>query len=144
GEDRLTVRSLKLYIDGALGSRGAALLDDYADDPGNVGLLFLSESQLEAVVAPAMGCGLPVSTHAIGDRGNRTVLDAYEAALAATGGGPGRHRVEHAQIVALEDVPRFAELGVIASMQPTHATSDMPWAEDRVGAERIRGAYAWQ
>src|SRR5690606_22342184 len=141
----------------------------------------------EAVVARAMGCGLQVSTHAIGDRGNRTVLDAYEAALAATGGGPARHRVEHAQIgalwdvprfaelgviaamppapaerdvatadgpgrhpvehaqiVALEDVPRFAELRVIASMQPTHATSDMPWAEDRVGAERIRGAYAWQ
>ena len=144
GDDRLTVRSLKLYADGALGSRGAALLADYSDDPGNHGLLFMPTEALQAIVMRAMACGLQVNTHAIGDGANRSVLDAYEGAIAETGGGPGRHRIEHAQIMALDDIPRFAELGLIASMQPTHATSDMPWAEDRVGADRIQGAYAWQ
>ncbi|HMB89738.1 MAG TPA: amidohydrolase family protein, partial [Rhodothermales bacterium] len=85
-----------------------------------------------------------INTHAIGDRGNRVVLDGYEQAIQATGLTLGRHRIEHAQVVALEDIPRFAELGIIASMQPTHATSDMYWAEDRVGAERAKGAYAWR
>ena len=141
---RLQARAVKLYSDGALGSRGAALLADYSDDPGNRGLLFRSEAELQALVESAMRCGLQVNTHAIGDRGNRLVLDVYQRALAATGGGPGRHRIEHAQVVRLEDIPRFAEHGVIASVQPTHATSDMPWAEARVGAERIRGAYAWR
>ncbi|NNF58156.1 MAG: amidohydrolase [Rhodothermaceae bacterium] len=143
-DDRLWVRALKLYADGALGSRGAALLAEYSDDPGNVGLLQFEPEVFQRIVTRAMQCGLQVNTHAIGDRGTRMVLDAYEAAITETGGGPGRHRIEHAQIVALEDIPRFAELGLIASMQPTHATSDMPWAEDRVGAERIQGAYAWQ
>jgi predicted amidohydrolase YtcJ len=143
-DPRLVVRALKLYADGALGSRGAAMLADYHDDPGNRGLLLLSPDALRAAVTRAMACGLQVNTHAIGDRGNRVVLDAYEAAIAATGGGPGRHRVEHVQVVAPEDLPRFAELGVIASVQPTHATSDMPWAEARVGPERIGGAYAWR
>jgi predicted amidohydrolase YtcJ len=142
--DRLTVRSIKLYIDGALGSRGAALLEDYADDPGNDGLLMLAEAEYRAIVERAMGCGLQVNTHAIGDRGNRVVLDAYEAAGARQGGNDGRHRIEHAQVVELSDIPRFAQQGVIASMQPIHATSDMYWAEDRVGAERARGAYAWR
>jgi predicted amidohydrolase YtcJ len=141
---RLAVRSIKLYIDGALGSRGAALLDDYADDPGNEGLLIYTPSAYEAVVERAMGCGLQVNTHAIGDRGARVVLDAYARATAATGTTDGRHRVEHAQVLAPEDIPRFAELGVIASVQPIHATGDMGWAEARVGAERIRGAYAWR
>ena len=141
---RLQARALKLYSDGALGSRGAALLADYADDPGNRGLLFRTDAELQALVEAAMRCGLQVNTHAIGDRGNRSVLDVYARALAATGGGPGRHRVEHAQVLSLDDVPRFAELGVIASVQPTHATSDMPWAEARVGSERLRGAYAWR
>jgi predicted amidohydrolase YtcJ len=142
--DRLLVRSVKVYADGALGSRGAALLTDYADAPGNRGLLFRDPDALRETVERAMRCGLQVNTHAIGDRGNRVVLDAYEAAIEATGGGPGRHRVEHAQVVALDDLPRFAELGVIASVQPTHATSDMPWAEARVGPDRVRGAYAWR
>ncbi len=143
-DPRVVVRSVKVYADGALGSRGAALLDDYADDPGNHGLLFRSDEEVEATVRAAMACGLQVNTHAIGDRANRQVLDAYQAAIEATGGGPGRHRVEHSQILSLDDIERFVDLGVIASVQPTHATSDMPWAGDRLGDDRLRGAYAWR
>ena len=143
-EDRLRVRSVKLYADGALGSRGAALLADYADDPGNTGLLFRQPDALRATVQAAMACGLQVNTHAIGDRAGRVVLDAYQAAIERTGGGPGRHRMEHAQVLSLDDVERFAALGLIASVQPTHATSDMPWAGERLGADRLRGAYAWR
>ncbi|OZC03888.1 amidohydrolase [Rubricoccus marinus] len=145
-DERLVVRSVKVYADGALGSRGAALLAEYADEPGNTGLLFMSPEVLESVVADAMACGLQVNTHAIGDRANRAVLDAYESAMAETGAasGAGRHRIEHAQVVSLDDIQRTADLGVIASVQPTHATSDMPWAETRVGADRVRGAYAWR
>jgi predicted amidohydrolase YtcJ len=142
--DRLTVRSIKLYSDGALGSRGAALLEEYADEPGNEGLLLFTPDEYEAVVQRAAGCGLQVNTHAIGDRGVRLVLDTYESIIAASGQAGARHRVEHAQVVAPEDFPRFAELGVIASVQPIHATSDMGWAEARVGEDRIRGAYAWR
>ncbi|MCE5232942.1 MAG: amidohydrolase [Mizugakiibacter sp.] len=142
---RLQMRALKLYMDGALGSRGAALLADYSDDPGNLGILVTEPERYREIVARAHRCGLQVATHAIGDRGNRLVLDTYAEVLgkdAAT--TDHRWRVEHAQVVALEDIPRFAALHLIASMQPTHATSDMPWAEARLGAERIRGAYAWQ
>ena len=139
---RLQMRAVKLYVDGALGSRGAALLEDYSDDPGNRGLVLMSPEQLGRAVAKARDCGIQVATHAIGDRGNRLVLDAYEAALA---GHPGlRWRIEHAQVLAPEDLPRLAGLGVIASMQPTHATSDMPWARERLGPDRIHGAYAWR
>ncbi|MEP0547034.1 MAG: amidohydrolase [Rhodothermales bacterium] len=142
---RLTVRSVKLYMDGALGSRGAALLEDYSDDPGNAGLLVTPPDAFGGIVERAMRCDLQVNTHAIGDRANRIVLDTYERAIAATGGGPGRHRIEHAQIVVTpDDIARFAPLGIIASMQPTHATSDMPWAEARVGPARIEGGYAWR
>ncbi|MGB3544412.1 amidohydrolase, partial [Rubrivirga sp.] len=143
-DERLVVRSVKVYADGALGSRGAALLDDYDDDHGNHGLLFLQPAALEGTVRAAMDCGLQVNTHAIGDRANRVVLDAYETAIDATGGGPGRHRIEHSQILSLEDIQRFADLEVIASVQPTHATSDMPWAGDRLGDDRLEGAYAWR
>ncbi len=143
-EARLAVRSVKVYADGALGSRGAALLTDYADDPGNHGLLFRPDEAMRATVRAAMACGLQVNTHAIGDRANRQVLDAYQEAIAATGGGPGRHRIEHSQILHLDDLVRFAPLGIIASVQPTHATSDMPWAGDRLGDDRLRGAYAWR
>ncbi|NBC17899.1 MAG: amidohydrolase family protein [Bacteroidetes bacterium] len=142
--DKLTVRSVKFYMDGALGSRGAALLDDYADDPGNRGLLMQSPERFDEMVTQAMACGFQVNTHAIGDRANRVVLDAYEHAVDTLGDVIDRHRIEHAQIVAPEDIPRFAELGVIASVQPTHATSDMYWAEDRLGPDRLAGAYAWK
>ncbi len=143
-DDRLAVRSVKFYIDGALGSRGAALLEDYSDDPGNRGLLLQQPDAFRENVQAAMACGFQVNTHAIGDRGNRIALDAYEAAMGRLGTTRGRHRVEHAQIVAPGDIPRFAALDVIASVQPTHATSDMYWAEDRLGPERIEGAYAWR
>jgi predicted amidohydrolase YtcJ len=143
---RLQMRSVKLYADGALGSRGAALLADYRDDPGNRGLLVTAPAALDAAIDKARRCGLQVATHAIGDRGNRLVLDSYARHLAAAraDGEDLRWRIEHAQIVALDDIPRFAALGVIASMQPTHATSDMPWAVDRIGPQRLRGGYAWQ
>lgn len=143
-EDRLAVRSVKFYMDGALGSRGAALLSDYADDAGNTGLLRTEPAVFNRDVQRAFECGFQVNTHAIGDRANRVVLDGYAAAIDSVGDGVGRHRVEHAQILAPSDIPRFAELGVIASVQPTHATSDMYWAEDRLGPERINGAYAWR
>jgi len=141
---RLGFHTVKLYMDGALGSRGAALLEDYRDDAGNRGLLLTAEPAFERIVRRAQGCGVQVATHAIGDRGNRIVLDTYERVLGAGAGKDHRWRIEHAQVVALADLPRFAKLGVIASMQPTHATSDMPWAEARVGPARIVGAYAWR
>ncbi|HET7844601.1 MAG TPA: amidohydrolase [Xanthomonadales bacterium] len=140
---RLKMRGVKLYADGALGSRGAALLADYADDAGNKGLLVTDEAALNAAVDKAFGCKVQVATHAIGDRGNRVTLDAYARHLDGNAGDL-RWRIEHAQVVALDDIRRFAKLGVIASMQPTHATSDMPWAEARVGPERILGGYAWR
>jgi predicted amidohydrolase YtcJ len=128
-----------------LGSRGAALIDDYSDDKGNRGLLVTEPAALDAAIAKAQRCKIQIAVHAIGDRGNRSVLDAFAKALNATPDkGALRWRIEHAQVVALSDIPRFASLGIIASMQPTHATSDMPWAEQRVGASRIAGAYAWR
>lgn len=141
---RLQMRGVKLYADGALGSRGAALLEDYSDDPGNRGLLVTDPAALEAAMRKARGCHVQVATHAIGDRGNRLVLDAYTRVLGDAAKTDHRWRIEHAQVVAPEEFPRFAALGVIASMQPTHATSDMPWAQDRLGPTRIKGAYAWQ
>ncbi len=141
---RLYMRATKLYIDGAMGSRGAALLADYSDDVGNSGLLFMPAADLEAKIDKAMACGFQVGIHAIGDRGNRVTLDALEAALKRHPDNPGRHRVEHSQILTAADLPRFETLDVIAAMQPTHATSDMYWVEDRLGAERVLYAYAWR
>jgi predicted amidohydrolase YtcJ len=141
---RLFMRSVKLYADGALGSRGAALLADYTDDPGNRGLMFISLDEMEAALRRVFSCGLQAGVHAIGDAANRQVLDAYEKALADFPENPGRHRMEHAQILHPDDIPRFSGLGVIAAMQPTHATSDMYWADERLGPERLAGAYAWQ
>ena len=140
----LWVRAIKLYADGALGSRGAALLSPYADDPGNTGLLVSTEAHLQEVATSALRHGFQVATHAIGDRGNRNALDAYEGALKAVPTADHRFRVEHAQILDPADIPRFAELGVIPSMQSSHQTSDMRWAEDRLGPSRIRGTYAWR
>ena len=142
--ERLTARGVKLYTDGALGSRGAALLEDYSDDPGNSGLLFHSDEELQAMVDRAMSCGLQLGIHAIGDAANRQVIEALAAGRDNHPDNPGRHRIEHVQIIAVEDIPRMAEHAIIASMQPIHATSDMRWAEDRVGSERLVGAYAWQ
>jgi len=141
---RLVMRSVKLYADGALGSRGAALLQDYSDEPGNRGLMFISAGEMEAALRQVFSCGLQAGVHAIGDAANRQVLDAYEQALAEYPDNPGRHRMEHAQILNRDDIPRFEELGVIAAMQPTHATSDMYWAGERLGPQRLAGAYAWQ
>jgi len=143
GNDHLDIAAVKLYADGALGSRGAAMLEPYADDPENRGLPFWTQEQLDGFVRTANDKGFQVAIHAIGDLGNRMALDAFER---VQGGKPSplRNRVEHAQIIAVSDIPRFARLGVIASMQPTHATSDMNMAEDRIGAERIRGGYAWR
>jgi predicted amidohydrolase YtcJ len=141
---RLYMRSVKLYIDGAMGSRGAALLADYSDDKGNAGLLFMPVEQLEAKIDKAMACGFQLGIHAIGDRGNQVVLDALESSIQRYPDNPGRHRVEHAQTLTVSDIPRFAELDVIAAMQPTHATSDMYWVEDRLGPERSKYAYAWR
>jgi predicted amidohydrolase YtcJ len=146
---RFRVGGPKIYADGALGSRGAALLEPYADAPETSGILLTDPDSLGAIVARAMELGLQPAIHAIGDRGNRMALDAIASGTrhlesASPGPAPRSPRIEHAQVVALQDIPRFAELGVIASFQPTHATSDMYWAEDRVGPERIRGAYAWR
>ncbi|MEJ2273921.1 MAG: amidohydrolase family protein [Woeseiaceae bacterium] len=143
GDDRLAIAAVKLYADGALGSRGAALFEPYSDDPENRGLTFWTQEQLDAMVAKANGMGFQVGIHAIGDLGNRMALDAFDRVQAGKP-SPLRNRIEHAQIVALEDIPRFAELGVIASVQATHATSDMNMAEDRIGPERILGGYAWR
>ena len=143
GNDHLEIASVKIYSDGALGSRGAAMIEPYSDDTENRGLAFWTQGQLDEQVEKANAMGFQVGVHAIGDLGNRMVLDAFER---AQGGEPSalRNRVEHAQIIALDDIPRFAELGVIASMQAVHATSDKNMAEDRIGPDRIRGGYAWR
>jgi predicted amidohydrolase YtcJ len=148
GDDFLTVRAIKAYADGALGSRGAALLADYSDETGKSGLLVTPPERLDEVAREAREHGWQLWIHAIGDRGNRVALDAFRKTAGAfpSAEKPAgtRPRIEHAQVVASDDVPRFGREGVIASVQPTHATSDMPWAEARVGRERIRGAYAWR
>lgn len=144
GDNRLTVRSLKLYIDGALGSRGAALIEPYADDPENRGLTMIADEDLKKAIGEALQAGFQVCTHAIGDRGNNIVLNAYERGLSEFPRTDHRLRVEHAQVLSPDDIPRFKKLGVVPSMQETHCTSDMYWAEARLGPDRIRGAYAWR
>ena len=143
-DGRVWIRSIKLYSDGALGSRGAALLAPYSDDAGNTGLLLSQPAHIQRVATEALRRGFQLGVHAIGDRGNRIVLDAFAAALKAAPTADHRFRVEHAQVISLDDIPRFAQLGVLPSMQSTHQTSDMGWAEARVGPERIKGAYAWR
>lgn len=140
----LWVRSVKLYADGALGSRGAALLEPYNDDPNNTGLLLMPPSFILQLTQRALKAGYQVNTHAIGDRGNRIVLDTYEAALKENPVADHRFRIEHAQILHHADIPRFAALGVIPSMQASHQTSDMYWAGTRLGLGRLYGAYAWR
>jgi predicted amidohydrolase YtcJ len=143
---RLTIRTVKLFADGALGSRGATLIEPYSDEPGHRGLMILTEDQLFYKSKAALAAGFQVCTHAIGDGANRATLNAYERAFRALPEAKDhRFRIEHAQILHREDIPRFAALKVIPSMQPTHCTSDMPWVADRIGEERSRdGAYVWR
>jgi predicted amidohydrolase YtcJ len=142
---RFELRAIKLFIDGAMGSRGGLLFEPYSDDPGNRGLLLIEPDLLQRTTEAALRHGWQVCTHAIGDRGNALVLDAFAAARAAVPEARDpRLRIEHAQAVRKEDVERFAALGVIASMQPAHAVDDMRWADARLGPERVQGAYAWR
>jgi predicted amidohydrolase YtcJ len=145
GDGRVRVGAFKLLSDGALGSRGAALHSPYCDDPDNRGLLLIPAEELARLSREAMARGFQVCVHAIGDRANTLTLDTLERALAERPEARAlRPRVEHAQILAEEDIPRFRRLGVLPSMQPTHCTSDMEWAVERLGPERLRGAYAWR
>ncbi len=142
---RFELRAIKLFIDGAMGSRGGLLFRPYHDDPGNSGLLLIDPKVLEATTTAALRHGWQVATHAIGDKGNALVLDAYAAARKAVPEARDpRLRIEHAQVVRKEDVRRFMELNVIASMQPSHASDDMRWADARLGPGRVDGAYAWR
>lgn len=143
-EHRLYLQAVKAWADGALGSRGAALLADYSDHPNHRGLLLYSPAQLLELTKLGVNNGWQMNIHAIGDAGNRLVLDTL-ADVARDGKAKAlRHRIEHAQVIALTDIPRFNAQQIIASIQPTHATSDMNMAEARVGADRIKGAYAWR
>ncbi|MBA6389169.1 amidohydrolase [Colwellia sp. BRX10-3] len=143
-DDMLTFNSVKIQTDGALGSRGAALIEDYSDHAGHKGLLLNTPKEFENLVNTSMRQGFQVNSHAIGDNANKLVLDTYETYIKATKTQDLRHRVEHAQVLRLEDIPRFAELDLIAAMQATHATSDKNMAQDRLGPTRILGAYAWR
>ena len=145
----VTTRAVKLYADGALGSRGAALLAPYSDDEKNSGLMLLKEEQANAIFDAALRNGTQINTHAIGDRANRMVLDWYEAAFervpkAQWAEKNPRWRIEHSQIIEPSDIPRFTELGVIPSMQPSHAIGDLHFAPDRLGKDRLAGAYVWR
>ncbi len=136
--------AVKLWLDGALGSRGAALHSPYCDDPDNTGLLLVPPDELAEVARTAAELGFQVCVHAIGDRANTLALDAFERTFGARPGRDHRARVEHAQILTERDIGRFRALGVVPSMQATHCTSDMEWAEERLGPERLHGAYAWR
>ncbi|MGB2053772.1 MAG: amidohydrolase [Porticoccaceae bacterium] len=142
--DLYSARSIKIYTDGALGSRGAAMLEPYSDRPGHRGLLLTSTLKLRELFRLATKADFQVAIHAIGDKGNRIALDEIEYAYNTVGGRHLRHRIEHSQVVSIKDIPRFKTLNVIPSMQPTHATSDMNMAKARIGAMRLRGAYAWR
>jgi predicted amidohydrolase YtcJ len=144
-ENLLTIRCIKIFVDGALGSRGAAMLEPYSDAPDEKGVIVTSEEKTYQLISRALKSGLQVAIHAIGDHANRLTLRAFQRAIEENPDVEDhRLRLEHAQVVSLEDIPKFAPLGVVLSMQPPHATSDMPWAETRVGPERIKGAYAWR
>lgn len=146
GEGAVKVRGIKMYMDGALGSRGAALLAPYSDANASTGLLVMPVEQVADIIRRAKEKNVQITTHAIGDRGNRLVLNAYRDGFASDPEAlrAARYRIEHAQIIASEDIPRFAAQGVIASMQPSHAISDLHFAPARLGPERLGGAYAWR
>jgi predicted amidohydrolase YtcJ len=139
----LKTGALKFVADGALGSRTAAMLEPYSDDAKTSGILIMEPDKLKSLAIERDKAGFQINIHAIGDRTNRMVLDVFEAVAKANGPRDRRDRIEHAQVIAPDDLPRFARLKVIASMQPSHQTTDMRWAEFRVGSERIKGAYAW-
>jgi hypothetical protein len=143
-DGRIWIRSIKISVDGALGSRGAAMLQPYSDDPNNRGLILTPPERIRSISEEALRRGFQVNVHAIGDRGNRLVLDAFEQALTTVPTADHRFRIEHAQILDPADIPRFAKLDVIPSMQAVHQTSDMYWAGDRIGKAREVGAYAWR
>ena len=144
GKHLLAVRAIKLSADGALGSRGAKLIEPYSDEPNHTGLELIPAQLIKDVAVRALRSGFQLNVHAIGDGANRTVLDAFETALREVPKADHRFRVEHAQILHANEMPRFAQLGVIPSMQTVHQTSDMYWAENRLGWTRIQGAYAWR
>ena len=144
-DSMLVTRAVKAYYDGALGSRGARLLYDYEDQPGHRGISGDGYGFDQTLNAAAMKAGFQVAIHAIGDAGNREALDILEAVFEKDPSTRNnRHRIEHAQVIAPEDIPRLGQLGIIASMEPPHAMEDKTWAEDRLGPERILGAYAWR
>lgn len=144
GNNFLKIRSVKLFTDGALGSRGAAFFEPYEDDPENTGLLMTTSEHIYEVAKAALAVGMGVNTHCIGIRGNHMCLAAYEKALKENPKKDHRFRIEHAQIVRDEEIKKFASLNIIPSMQPIHCTSDMPFVEDRIGRKRAEGAYAWR
>ncbi len=140
----LVIRSVKAYGDGALGSRGAALIEPYSDAPHQHGLLLTAQKDMPELFSKVIGAGFQLNYHAIGDKANRLALDEFERTFKNMGGQNLRNRIEHAQVINTEDLSRFAKLKILPSMQPTHATSDKNMAEDRVGRDRMEGAYAWQ
>ncbi len=143
-DGRFLIAGVKFLADGSLGARSAALLDDYSDDPGNKGIFTKDREELYGEILRCHEKGIQAAVHAIGDAAVREVLDIYERILSERPSSGMRHRIEHAQVVSPEDIPRFAALGVLPSMQFTHCTSDMQWAQARLGPERIKGAYAWR
>ncbi len=142
-DDFLTVGSIKFFADGAIGSRGAALLEPYEDDPTNKGILFYDVDKLAGAIKKASECGFQVNIHAIGDRANRTVIDAHEKIYSGKSRSL-RHRIEHVQIIDPDDIPRMRDLNLVASIQPAHAMGDMGMVERRIGKSRMKGAYAWR
>ena len=144
GDELFRIVGAKFYADGSLGARSASLIDDYEDDPGNRGILMQSPDSLYRLILPWREKGFQTAVHAIGDAAVREVLDVYERLGAAHPAPDARPRIEHSQVVAVDDVARFAKLGVVPSMQFIHCTSDMPWVEERLGAGRAAGAYAWR
>ncbi|MFT5004041.1 MAG: putative amidohydrolase YtcJ [Flavobacteriales bacterium] len=143
-DEMFVMHSVKIQADGALGSRGASLINDYSDHSGHKGLLLHDNKMLQQYIDFSMNAGFQVNTHAIGDNANKLILDLYQQAINKSKTKVLRHRIEHAQVLRLEDIPRFSSLNVIASMQATHATSDKNMAVTRLGTERILGAYAWR
>lgn len=144
GDRMIAVRAIKVYADGALGSRGAKLLEPYADEPSQSGLLVTPIERMEELAVRALTAGFQLNVHAIGDGANRAALDVFERALKKVPRADHRFRIEHAQVISPSDIPRFAQLGVIPSMEAVHQTSDMYWAETRLGSTRVLGAYAWR